>query len=153
MYKSWRANVNSCFCVHWCDVCKLMNMYTVIKEQLAVTWAAAVLLMVDRCVEGGAQRGLALRTGSHATWPPLIAQLLLPPPLRSSVWKPHLSIRGLLIISEYFHSESRGLSFHCTLGLHKAKVTAGLRERIITCILASGRSILFANLSLAKTSG
>lgn len=60
---------------------------------LMFTWTAAVLLMIDRCVEGRGQRGLVLWTGSHTAWPPLIAQLLLPPPLGSSVWEPHLSIK------------------------------------------------------------
>lgn len=60
------------------------------EKRKVLTWTAAVLLMIDRSVKGSCQRGLALRTGSHTPWPPLIAQLLLSPPFGSSIWEPHL---------------------------------------------------------------
>lgn len=108
-----------------------------IKNNALFTWSAAVLLMINRGVEGSGQRGLALWTGSHTPWPPLIAQLLLPPPLGSSVWKPHLPRSELLF-------STRGCGTLCGMWDEDGS---------LTCILASGKSILFANLSLAKTSG
>lgn len=77
------------------------------------TWTAAMLLMIDRRVEGGGQRGLALGTGCYTPWPPLVAQLLLSPPLGSSVGEPHLSIKDVSDYCILLEAENRGYKTKC----------------------------------------
>lgn len=91
--------------------------------------------LIDAGVEAAADGNVA---GGVAGLSSLVPQFLFSPPFGSSVGEPHLRARR--------RSVTKAFSTNF--------LTPLLNQRYqLTCILASGRSIFAASLSLAKTSG